>query len=786
MKVFLPVTKLMVLVMCIFTCSFAFLHHNNSAEAATPWTLTSSLQGKVMSLSCPTTTLCVAVLRSAGTQDPLIERSTDSGSTWTNESVPPLVTQLNSVACPSSTQCYAVGTGYAEFSATVISSNDGGITWVQDTIPSADGLNTVSCPSSTECFSVGTTHLPGAPIMDTTNAGATWTAPNFMTSLTYGDVNLNALSCPTLNFCAFGGWIIANTITGEMNPIIYTTTNSGSSFVEATVPSGIVDVTSISCPTELLCDAIGVNYLDQPVFLTSTGPNFNFTGSILLSSVGSIQEITCVNSLDCLIVGSSTSNVPEAISSQTSGTSFSLTQVTANDSVIGDSVTCTSNLPNDCFMSSSNQLDTSSYISFSSTSFLGSTTVTTSAILPPPNPTSSIFSPVIITGDSTAYSLGSGMLADESENGIQVNLDQVIGCGIVANGPFIYHGEVDTPLSTCSAWQSDYASYVSSALPSVAMLFIGRWDTVDRYINGQYQHLGMSSYNQLFLTNLRQAIDDLSSTGARVVILTSPYYYSGGPNPTSTWPEDNPSRVDTLNRLELEAVNESHARAKIIDLGSYLSQNGSYSRVIDGIPIRTDDGVHYTTQGAIFASSYVLPKIALVALAGKYTAPGINPPIDPSPLSGSSGYTTSATSTSTTLSGNQIQLPTINNEMANSNSQDQALLTANYAFAQHKLQIQYSNKQDLLISSHLANALFTRRIPDLSYVKKLDNSSNGNANNTKVELKSSINAGENQNSTFIIIIFIASYIEAAIRVKPKIRRLAKFRFKTLLENRHLL
>jgi photosystem II stability/assembly factor-like uncharacterized protein len=68
-------------------------------------------------IACPTVSTCemVAFLGpstnypTGGTGE--ILRSTDSGTTWSTQSVPSVTGDLDGIACPSATTCYAVGEG---------------------------------------------------------------------------------------------------------------------------------------------------------------------------------------------------------------------------------------------------------------------------------------------------------------------------------------------------------------------------------------------------------------------------------------------------------------------------------------------------------------------------------------------------------------------------------------------------------------------------------------------------------------------------------------------------
>ena len=124
-----------------------------------------------------------------------------------------------------------------------------------------------------------------------------------------------------------------------------------------------------------------------------------------------------------------------------------------------------------------------------------------------------------------------------------------IGCGIARGGPYRSTGETLTQKPECETWPARWSQRISHAKPDVALLIVGRWETVDRVNEGLWTHVGDPAFDAYIGGELRRAIDILGSTGAHVVVTTTPYNRRGEQPDGSLYPEDEPDRVDEWNAL---------------------------------------------------------------------------------------------------------------------------------------------------------------------------------------------------------------------------------------------
>ncbi len=169
-----------------------------------------------------------------------------------------------------------------------------------------------------------------------------------------------------------------------------------------------------------------------------------------------------------------------------------------------------------------------------------------------------------------------------------------IGCGIARGGPYRSTGETLTQKPECETWPARWAQRISHAKPDVVLLVIGRWETVDRVNEGHWTHVGDAGFDGYIAGELRRALDILGSTGARVVVTTTPYNRRGEKPDGSLYPEDEPDRVDAWNAL-LRRVVGSRKNASVLDLNEKLCPDGYYTNRVDGIKMRMD-GLHPTPE----------------------------------------------------------------------------------------------------------------------------------------------------------------------------------------------
>jgi hypothetical protein len=212
------------------------------------WKASTMPESSLSSISCPTTTMCMAV------------GSNPSAEEWTNGSwrtlsvTPPSGTTsatLFDVSCSRPTSCMAVGDNLLR--QTFIEHWDGTSWSLQFQLDEDNaGLNSVSCPSAKSCFAVGggnsVSGAPGTIAMHWN--GTSWSsAPKASFGV---NASLAAISCPSTTFCLAVG--ASDILELFNNPGVIEELRHGT-WHESTVPSGNGNVllSDVTCASARFC-----------------------------------------------------------------------------------------------------------------------------------------------------------------------------------------------------------------------------------------------------------------------------------------------------------------------------------------------------------------------------------------------------------------------------------------------------------------------------------------------------------------------------------------------------
>ena len=144
-------------------------------------------------------------------------------------------------------------------------------------------------------------------------------------------------------------------------------------------------------------------------------------------------------------------------------------------------------------------------------------------------------------------------------------------------------------------------------------MLVGAWDILDREVDGQTVKFGTVDYDRAFLQQLDDATRLLGASGAKVVVLTTPFFSrpelvgpSGG-----AWPEYEPWRVDRVNSLYRDFLAQNPGRYTLIDLNRFVSPEGKFADSINGVKVR-GDGVHFTEDGSVMVDQWLVPQLEAV------------------------------------------------------------------------------------------------------------------------------------------------------------------------------
>jgi peptidoglycan/LPS O-acetylase OafA/YrhL len=198
-----------------------------------------------------------------------------------------------------------------------------------------------------------------------------------------------------------------------------------------------------------------------------------------------------------------------------------------------------------------------------------------------------------IVGDSVAWSLGAYLPAHP---GLDINDRAVQGCGIARLPDIRYAGAPHTNYPGCTTWDQRWQASVTADNPDLVVLLLDRWELMDRRLNGRYQHVGDPEYDAYLAAEVRLALTIAGSTGARVVILSSPYTKRLERPDGGLWPEDDPQRVDAWNGLVASVAAAQPVRPVTLDLQAVVCPDRKFTWTVGGVRVRSD-GLHFTPEG---------------------------------------------------------------------------------------------------------------------------------------------------------------------------------------------
>jgi hypothetical protein len=235
---------------------------------------------------------------------------------------------------------------------------------------------------------------------------------------------------------------------------------------------------------------------------------------------------------------------------------------------------------------------------------------------PPPRPAPPPLAPgqaprVLIAGDSSAFELGVGIArwGDDTRR-LKVWDRGQFGCGVMGGGLLKFTSE--TRLQKCDTWQDFWGANLVDIRPHIVLVMVDIWDTADRQLPGEstWQHIGERRFDSILRSNITADIDLLSSQGATVAWVLSPYIRPGFDRGPELWPEGEHKRMDRLNAIIREVVATRWDRAVTVDLQSHMRARPQGELDWNERP----DGNHFSDNASYaIADSWMGPTIEAIA-----------------------------------------------------------------------------------------------------------------------------------------------------------------------------
>jgi hypothetical protein len=221
---------------------------------------------------------------------------------------------------------------------------------------------------------------------------------------------------------------------------------------------------------------------------------------------------------------------------------------------------------------------------------------------------------VLLVGDSTAYTLDSGLSAYENAYNVEIRNGAILGCGVTSGLEYELQGVDSLVDGGCNGshlteqWPQVWRKSEDSFQPNVVMILAGRWEVVNRTLQGHWTNILNPKFAAYVKQQLHRAVRVAGSNGARVVLLTAPCYDTGEQPDGQPWPEDTPNRLAKYNDIVRQVAKTSKGTT-LMDFNVMACPGGHYESHFEGVDARSDDGVHFTLAGGIVFESRMFPTI---------------------------------------------------------------------------------------------------------------------------------------------------------------------------------
>ncbi len=243
---------------------------------------------------------------------------------------------------------------------------------------------------------------------------------------------------------------------------------------------------------------------------------------------------------------------------------------------------------------------------------------------------------VLLVGDSMAGSLGASLAPEASDYGVQIINEGHPGCAVSTDSVFRFLLYTNPPGSPCQLGKPDalldqWQLWVDRYRPEV-VVYLGRVDLMNQDYDGSWTSIGAPAFDAFLRSQLDRGLSILGSRGAKVVLMTSPYYDSTIQAGGVTVPEDAPGRVTMDDRI-LSAVAAAHPGVTLFPLGKVVTPTGRYQQDVDGVNMRCDDGVHFSADAGLVLAPRLLPFLVQLGHSAQ-VAPSPAPAPVPAPVPG--------------------------------------------------------------------------------------------------------------------------------------------------------
>jgi peptidoglycan/LPS O-acetylase OafA/YrhL len=247
---------------------------------------------------------------------------------------------------------------------------------------------------------------------------------------------------------------------------------------------------------------------------------------------------------------------------------------------------------------------------------------TPAQVMPAPIATTAAGEPVRVMalGDSVALSLEPGLTDVAREQNVLVWNRALLGCGFVPVDKAI---DSQWKLSKeqadmCKEWYATWRSDVEAFHPDVILWLFGGADNLDHLVNGRTLEAGTPESDEYIRQELQKQVDELTSRGTRLALLTYPcsrpaQWVLVSDAEQQEREREDLRRITILNDLYRGFAAEHPEKVTLVDLNGFACPEGVYSDlVVDGVKMR-EDGIHFTPKSSYIVARWLIPGIVDIA-----------------------------------------------------------------------------------------------------------------------------------------------------------------------------
>ena len=212
--------------------------------------------------------------------------------------------------------------------------------------------------------------------------------------------------------------------------------------------------------------------------------------------------------------------------------------------------------------------------------------------------------PVLVVGDSIAFTLGVPMMSSEQRYGVELANGALLGCAFTTTGQLDVNGTWQGQSPGCAGEVGQWQREEQAIHAREVIVELGYRDEFDWLIGGRVQHLGQPTFDRSLQGRIDHLVSALSTGGAKVLLLTVPYTNPPARADGSPAPAASPARHAMINGMLRAAAARDPGSVSVVDIDRTLSPAGHYTARINGQMCRFD-GVHLT----VYCSELVEPSV---------------------------------------------------------------------------------------------------------------------------------------------------------------------------------